>query len=350
MGLTVLKLRSKDVAGTNPGEVVNTNKNIKTIESVYQFNYITQISMIRMRDFNLVSKLFEFFLSKKRKESVEKISLIIAIGSYLIHLIIIVLNIQGVIELDQKFFKNPVAAIYTPFSFILIFEVFLLVYYLPKSITGYIGKQYEIITLIVIRRIFKDLAYVELELDSNWFQNKNDLQFTIDVITSLILFILIYLFYKEIRKRNSFLVEKVNYVNKKIRRFVLLKRILAIILVPTLFVFACYSFFDWLLFTIGNDTNGILQLSNINNVFFDEFFNILIVVDVLLLLSSFFYSDKFYIIMRNSGFVISTILIKISFSSVGMLGNFLIVSSVIFGYLILVVHNLFEKNARQKKE
>jgi hypothetical protein len=302
-----------------------------------------------MRDFKIVSKLFDFFLSKTRKEEVEKISLVIAITSYFIHLIIIFLNIQGVIEINQKFFKNPIAAIYTPFSFILIFEVFLLVYYLPKSITGYIGKQYEIITLIVIRRIFKDLAYVELELDSNWFQNKDDLQFTIDVITSLVLFILIYLFYKEIRKRNKFLVNKANYVNKKIIRFVLLKRILAIILVPILFIFACYSLFNWFVVTTGNYSNGILEFSNINNVFFDEFFNILIVVDVLLLLSSLFYSDKFYIIIRNSGFVISTILIKISFSSVGILGNILIVSSVLFGYLILIVHNLYEKNAIPKK-
>ena len=99
-------------------------------------------------------------MSEKRKEELEKVTLVIAIVSYLIHLLIIFLNIQGVIEIEQKFFKNPIAAIYTPFSFILIFEVFLLVYYLPKSITAYIGKQYEIITLIVIRKIFKDLAYV----------------------------------------------------------------------------------------------------------------------------------------------------------------------------------------------
>jgi len=50
-------------------------------------------------------------------------------------------------------FTNPIAAIYTPFSFILIYEVYLLVFYLPKSTTIYIGKQYEIITLILIRGI-----------------------------------------------------------------------------------------------------------------------------------------------------------------------------------------------------
>jgi hypothetical protein len=102
---------------------------------------------------------------------------------------------------------------------------------------------------------------------------------------------------------------------------------------------------NWGVITANDYSNGILEFSNINNVFFDEFFNILIIIDVLLLLASFFYSDKFYKIIRNSGFVISTILIKISFSSVGLAGNVLIISSVLFGYLILIIHNLYEENA-----
>ena len=300
-----------------------------------------------MEKSKVIPKLFNSLLSEERKNKIEKFTLVIAITSYLIHLIIIFLNIQGVIDIEQKFFKNPIAAIYTPFSFILIFEVFLLVYYLPKSITAYIGKQYEIITLIVIRKIFKDLSYVEL--NSNWFQNKDDLQFTIDVLTSLILFFVIYLFYNAIRRREYISINQPNERGENIRKFVQLKQLLAIILVPILFIFAAYSLINWGIITIEDYSNGILEFSNINNVFFDEFFNILIIIDVLLLLASFFYSDKFYKIMRNSGFVISTILIKTSFSSVGIIGNILIVSSVIFGYLMLIIHNLYEKNAVSNK-
>lgn len=296
-----------------------------------------------MQKSNLIVKLFDVFLSERRKETVEKITLVIAIVSYLAHLIIIFLNWQGIIEIEQKFFKNPIAAIYTPFSFILIFEVFLLVYYLPKSITVYIGKQYEIITLIVIRRIFKDIAYVEL--DSNWFQNKDDLQFTLDVATSLILFFLIFLFYKAIQKRNYVSINKSDEIGENIRRFVDLKRFMAVVLVPLLLVLAAYTLINWGVVTLKDYSDGILEFSKINNVFFDEFFTILIVVDVLLLLASFFYSDKFHKIIRNSGFVISTILLKISFLSVGIVSNILVISSVLFGYLILVIHNLYENNA-----
>jgi hypothetical protein len=92
-----------------------------------------------------------------------------------------------------------------------------------------------------------------------------------------------------------------------------------------------------------------MEFKKINNIFFDEFFSVLIIVDVLLLLFSFFYSDKFHKIIRNSGFVISTILIKVSFLADGIVNNILIISAVLFGYIILIIHNLYEEDAERQK-
>jgi len=300
-----------------------------------------------MNSQNIIKGSFNILLSSKTKDRIEKIILVISIVSYLVHLLLIFLNVQGFIELEQKFFKNPIAAIYTPFSFILLYEVYLLIYFLPKSITEYIGKQYEIITLIVIRRIFKDIAYVELT--SDWFQDKNDLQFTFDVLTSLILFYLIFLFYRNIKKNDSTLIEKPDKEGLNIRKFVLLKQALAIMLVPIFVILAFYTLINWGSVTYYNYANGVLEFKKINNIFFEEFFTVLIIVDVLLLLFSFFYSDKFHNIMRNSGFVISTILIKVSFLSEGIINNILIISAVLFGFLILVIYNLYEKEALLSK-
>ena len=142
------------------------------------------------------SNLFEYFLSNKVKIKSEKIIVYIAIISFVLHLVLISFVNLGIIALNDatKLLNNPISAIYTPFSFILIYEVYLLVYYLPKSTTIYIGKQYEIISLIIIRRIFKDLS--NLEFTNNWFQNKYDLIFMCDLSAIIILFILIYYFYK----------------------------------------------------------------------------------------------------------------------------------------------------------
>lgn len=289
----------------------------------------------------IFNKIFQNFLSAKTKKQGEKLILIIAIISYLSHLFLILLNNYGALEIQSTFLENPVAAIYTPFSFILIYEVYLLIFYLPQSISLYIGKQYEIITLIVIRRIFKDIA--NLELNVEWFHNQSDLQFTYDIVTSLVLFFLIFLFYKHITKRQKNQNDKTPADENKIQKFIDFKKIIATLMVPLLFIFAIYTGFDWGIAVLRDYKNGIAAFKDINNIFFDEFFTALIIIDVLLLLSSFFYSDTFHKIMRNSGFVISTILIKISFSSEGLINNILIIGAVSFGFVILIIHNLFEK-------
>ncbi|AUC16814.1 hypothetical protein BTO06_17425 [Tenacibaculum sp. SZ-18] len=284
-----------------------------------------------------INAVFDKILSFKVKTQSEKVILIIAISSYLIHLLLILLTNFDILQLNSKLLKNPIVAIYTPFSFILVYEVYLLIFFLPKSISFYIGKQYEIITLIVIRRIFKDIG--NLELTSRWFQSKSDLQFTYDALSSLILFTIIYYFYKHIKKRPT-IQDKDQ--QKEIQKFINLKKTIAVLLVPTLLIVAIYTFTNWASGTLLNDTGKIATFKNINNVFFDEFFTILIVVDVLLLLASFFYSDKFHKIIRNSGFVISTILIKISFSTEGIINNALIIGAMLFGFFILLIHNKYE--------
>lgn len=297
----------------------------------------------------IIDKIFDKLLSHKVKEQSERVILSIAIVSYLAHLILILLAHYGVLQIETKLLKNPIAAIYTPFSFILLYEVYLLIYFIPKSISFYIGKQYEIITLIVIRRLFKDIG--NLELSSEWFQLKNDLQFTYDTITSLFLFALIYFFYQNIAERYSIITEdKSNEKSTIIIRFINLKKLVAIVLVPVLIALAIDTFYIWSSTIFNNYGAGIVAFKNINNIFFEEFFTVLIIVDVLLLLASFFYSDKFHKIIRNSGFVISTILIKISFSTEGIVNNALIIGAVLFGFLILIIHNKFENTVSTSED
>lgn len=286
------------------------------------------------------------FLSGKAKKVGEKTILTIAILSYVIHLLLIALVNWNWIETDLKFLNNPVSAIYTPFSFILVYEVYLLLYYLPQSTSFYIGKQYEIITLIVIRRIFKDIG--NLEFVNNWFSNPNDMQFTIDTLTSLLLFLLIYWYYYSIFKRAKSKNIKKDFGSDYAQRFLYLKRGLALTLVPILFIMALFSLFNWISEFPENGAAGLKTLAKVNNVFFDEFFTVLIIVDVLLLITSFYYSDKFHTIIRNSGFVISTVLLKLSFSTTGIINNVLIIGSVLFGILILQVHDLFERLNNKK--
>ena len=285
-----------------------------------------------------IQKLYPILLSDRAKRKAEKGILYIALFGFAVHLLLIYLSKFGWIGpfSDTTLFNNPISAIYTPFSFILIYEVYLLIYYLPRSFTTYITKQYEIITLIIIRKLFKDLAAIELS--SDWFEIKGDLQFTYDIIAAIVLLYLIYQFQKQGKRRFSRANDQI-----QIDRFILRKKMIALCLVPLFFIMAMITLGGWLM-DVSAGTHAIQGLETINNLFFDEFFAVLILVDVVLLLISFFYTDKFHKIIRNSGFDVSTILIRLSFGVSGLVSTILVVAAVLFGLAIILVHNLYEKN------
>ncbi len=295
-----------------------------------------------------IKLLYHNLLSEKTKKRSERVILLIAIASFLIHLLIIYLVDFGIISLNNPsdLLKNPTAAIYTPFSFILVYEVYLLIHYLPKSITTYISKQYEIITLIIIRRLFKDLS--NLSLSSDWFKIKYDLQFTYDLVASVLLFFLILQFYKQSKKRYRTDENEDSQIEGTVR-FIKIKKIIAATLVPILFFVAIYSFINWLISAVELNSDSEVSFKNINNIFFEQFFTILIIADVVLLLFSFFHTVDFHKVIRNSGFIISTILIRLSFSVSGLLNTALILTAIIFGLLILIIHNQFEKQIALEK-
>lgn len=302
-----------------------------------------------MEGATLFDRIYRNLLSEKTQKRSEKLILVIAIISFLIHLVLIYLVEYGIISLDNPsdLLKNPIAAIYTPFSFILVYEVYLLIYYLPRSITTYISKQYEIITLIIIRRLFKDLS--ALSLSSDWFRIKYDLQFTYDLIASVLLFFLIHLFY--VQSSKVFMVDGHQKEQAEgVKRFIRIKKVLAATLVPVVICVAVYSFTTWIFGVIAMPDYRVISFENINNIFFEEFFNILIIADVILLLFSFFYTDEFHKVIRNSGFIISTILIRLSFSVEGLLNTLLILTAMVFGLLILYIHNQFEKQIALKTQ
>ena len=175
------------------------------------------------------SSFYDYFLSEKVKEKSERIIVYLAIASFLMHLLLIgLVNLNFITVSDHsKLLSNPISAIYTPFSFILIYEVYLLLYYLPKSTSIYIGKQYEIISLIVIRRIFKDLS--NLEFSTNWFAIKSDILFTSDLVAILIMFFLIFVFYRLIKEGSQ---NETEIIKPEIVKFISLKKTIATCLVP----------------------------------------------------------------------------------------------------------------------
>ena len=289
-------------------------------------------------------------ISDKARRAGERVVVAIALIAFVAHLILIGLRHVDLLpahshHLDELL-TNPIAAIYTPFSFILVYEVYLLVFYLPQSITQYIARQYEIITLIIVRRIFKDIA--NLELTPDWFSRPGDLQLTYDIVATLVLFLLIILFYRLARTRPA--PASGEFCSADLLRFIYFKNIISLLLVPVLLGLAIYSFVLWIRETFFSVATATVSVVDINKVFFEDFFGILVMVDVFLLLLSLVHTNSFAKVIRNSGFVISTILIKISFGADGLVSVALILGGVSFGVAILWAHNMFERTISHPPE
>ena len=284
-----------------------------------------------------VENIFSGLFSEINLKKFEKFILISATLGFIIHLLLILLNNNGHVDLSffqDKLFVNPISAIYTPFSFILIYEAFLLIYFLPRSFTTSIAKQFEIMSLILIRKIFKDIPNVNL--DDNWIQNESNLQLIYDLVGVLVVFFLIYLF-KKLKEDLPKLP-----VHQNLDRFISYKKLISLFLVPTLSLLCVFSFLDWYNYVF----HDIGTSSNIDYLFFESFFTILILVDVFILLVSFQYTERYSQLIRNTGFIISTILLRLSFSAVGLTSLLLLVSGIVFGLIILLIYNNME---RQKK-
>lgn len=288
-----------------------------------------------------MDRWFDLFFGEKFKQRFERLILILSIAGFLIHLLLIALHHWTALDMgiDQgKFFESPISALYTPFSFILIYEVYLLVEQLPRSFTSSVQKQFEIIALILIRRIFKDISH--LNLGQSIFSSFDNQLLLLDLGVFLILFFLIYLFRR--LQANTHRDESIEY-----NRFVRIKKIISIGMMPVLLGLIAYELSSWI-FELSQFNAGLIEeLTDVNKIFFQEFFMVLICVDVLILLISLNFIQNYSQLIRNSGYIVSTVLIRLSFTASGLANTFLILLGVAFGVALLYVYNLLENDERK---
>lgn len=269
------------------------------------------------------SNYFDHLLHQKNIYKVEQLLLKIAIFSFLAHLLIIFLgnNFVAFSHFQHSYLK----AIYTPFSFILFYEVFLLVIIIPSSISEFIGKQFEVITLITLRSFFHDIPDFDIKSPIN-LQNTAFLSLMYDLSASLIMLSLTILYYKIFQKdlRN----EKV----KELNTFISIKKMVSLCMIFVLLILSVSSFYSWII-----DMINALKINNNypnpNTIFYEDFFSIMIFVDVLLLIVSFIYHSSFFIIFRNASFIITTILLRMSLTIEKPM-NYLV---VLIGFLFSII-------------
>lgn len=241
------------------------------------------------------------------KSRIEKLTLYFGITAFLLHIAVIFALRLGLLDpqyFPENLFGNPFAALFSPFSSLLVYEVYLLIYYLRQSYTKSVAKQLEIMALILLRNCFKDIGQLT---EGKVTLLNSDL--TKDLSGFVALLLLVWIFYHLDAKRTEVKYELT-------AAFIKLKERMSVFLLVVFFALSFYSFSIWLVDLIRYADNHA-ALMDPSHIFYTEFFTLLTFVDVLLLLSSAKNLQNTILIIRNSGYVLATFLARISFSLEG---------------------------------
>ncbi len=271
---------------------------------------VTKLALL----FDYIEKFWESKWNNKLIGNLIVLSFVVSLG-------LIQLNIWGLIPdfLQSIIPDNHFEAIEVAFVLLLFFEIQSLVLVLPKSFAGSLVKQFEILSLILLRQAFKEFKYIEEPLD--WLNISDNIYHMMsDAIGALLIFGGILLL-KKFQKHRDFTENKL-----EILRFINIKKALSLFLI---FIFI-YLTFDSVLWFFGHKET---------TDFFSEFYTVLIFSDIFIVLVSLRYSFSYTVLFRNSGFAFTTVMIRIALTSPVYIDAILGVMAIAFAILLTYIYS-----------
>ena len=269
--------------------------------------------------------VFELCMGDEAEERIRKAAIVFAVVGFFVHIGFWALDNTGRISITgeaAELVSSPLSSLYTPFSILLVYEVYQLIRTIPDSFSSSVGKQYEIATLLVVRDILKRLSEVE---SSEGWEISSDLGFLLVECAAFLALFYTSLTYFRISDKST----KSADMSGDIAVFVEAKRLVANFMLVVFLLTAAYSFFTW----ISSVQDGGGSVSRV--IFFLDFFTFLILADILILLVSYWFYIDFGHLARNTGFVLSTVIIRVAISSEGVSAMVLFTLSGLLGIAIL---------------
>ena len=289
-----------------------------------------------------LAALFDILDSRSVHARLERITVVAAAVGFLLHLLVVAVarNLPGLPQtalegLDQSLLH----AVYTPFSVILFHEVLQLVFALAASHTEEISKQYQIISLIVVRRVFKDIgSFGDIE---NWLAEPAAVQAVLLDMGGAVAMFLIVTGFTYLRRMTPKMP-----ISRDLGAFIELKKAVAVLLLVVLVGLAALNLGSWLGFVPVSLSMPDSHAGDFDLFFFPRFFEFMIFTDVFLLIVSLAYYDRYEYVFRNAGFVISTVLLRVSLSSPKPYDLGLALIAMAYGVVVLAIFAAFGRIAR----
>lgn len=257
------------------------------------------------------------------KPSTKRSFAVLQVAAFLLGLAGIELNRRGLLPaaLAHVTPTSHFYAIKLAFTLVLIQEVIDLVFTLPCSVSKAVGKQFEILALILLRNSFKELVHFTepIEIVSGLGPI---LPILTDAAGALCIFVGLGFYYRLHVSRKSSKTKAALY------RFVAAKKLVSLVMLAVFFGVAVQVAVD-------------SAVTGQPEPFFGIFYTILIFSDILLVLISHLHLPAFHSIFRNSGFAVCTLLIRMALAAPPYYDAAIGVSAMVFAVCLTLAYNVF---------
>ena len=208
------------------------------------------------------------------------------------------------------------------FNVLLFIEMIGLVFVIPISISNSIGKQIQILSLVLLRSSFHEFSHFNFDIPLSG-QLQSVYKIVTDAAGASLVYLLLSVYYGIQQHR------PVTEESDK-GEFIALKKLISFFIFISLLIFGLEDIHT--LYATGNLSQSVHQ-----------FYLILVYADLLFMLIAFRYFIHYPDIFRYSGFVVVTIFIRMSLVAPVFYNTVLSVISVLFAISVVYFHNLFIK-------
>ena len=218
------------------------------------------------------------------------------------------------------------AAVGIAFTLVLVLEVISFIFVLPCSLSKSVGKQLEILCLILIRNSFKEL--VNFPEPITFTGDMTPIyQILSDGVGAFAVFVLLGIYYR-IQKPLPTLKPSFKF------SYVASKKLVSLLLLGLFMGLGVYLLYC--------SAKGLPTFD-----FFSTFYTILIFSDILLVLISQRFLPSFHAVFRNSGFALVTLLIRLALAAPPFYNAALGVASAGFAVLLTLAYNSFYRKEKE---
>lgn len=272
-----------------------------------------------------IAKFYDYLHFTWEKPATERRIGSILLWTYLIALGLVELKRQG---FYPAFLPQPPDSHYysvqLAFTLILGLEVIGLIFIIPSSLAKSMGKQMEILTLILLRNAFKELSILPEPVTLDLSNIITVYHIAVSISGGLCVFACLGC-YRKIQRSQSLLQDP-----RLLEQFILSKKLLSFFL---MLIFIGIGIYDIYLF-----------FSDIHSEFFETIYTVLIFADIAMVLIAQRYMPGYYAVFRNSALVMGTLLMRLSLSAPPLLSAGIAVFSGLYIVAVTWVTNYFSQD------